>query len=112
MCIRDSDKPLPVVPALSHSSFFHIPVSYTHLDVYKRQDLNHFIHLVYRFAYRKTTDSSPVGTFRSYKLGRLLTQVGINTSLHDRKKRLIITVFRFGFIKTLYTSVEPPMCQP
>ncbi|WP_459448130.1 hypothetical protein [Erwinia amylovora] len=34
MCIRDSDRPSPAFAQLSRGSQ---PVSYTHLDVYKRQ---------------------------------------------------------------------------
>ena len=42
---------------------------------------------------------------------RYNAQVGIYTSLHDRKKRLAVTIFRFRLIESLNASVEPAVCQ-
>ena len=36
-------------------------------------------------------------------------KVGIDTSLHNREQSLVVSVQRFGFIKMLHTTLEPPL---
>ncbi len=64
-------------------------------------NLDHFIHLVYRFAYCQTANSVPVGPFGRDKPADCFAQVGIDTTLHDRKESLIVTIFRFRLVKNV-----------
>ena len=66
--------------SLSHTSWnckYHIvlvPVSYTHLDVYKRQDITSFAGLL----------SAPVFTVATRTRGRFKTTVIMEVSTNDR----------------------------
>ena len=54
MCIRDSYEVLQILSiSLTDKTHLHDPVSYTHLDVYKRQILCNAPNLYLDFAYNK-----------------------------------------------------------
>ena len=75
-------------------------------------NLYHLVHLIYRFAYGQTADCISIRSFGGDEFSGLLTQILINTSLHDGEERLVVAVFRFSFVKTLNTTIKPSVCQP
>ena len=69
--------------------------------------LDHFVHFLCRFAHGQSADGVTFGIFLGHKARALAPQIGINTTLHDGKQRLVVAVLVLCFGKAANASIQP-----
>ena len=134
LLVADIDDPLagkqhPVASvARRHHAIEHIHAALDRFEqVYRRSDshqvtrpvdrqdsvhqFDHFVHYRRRLADGQSPDRIPVGVELLHEFGGTRPQIRIGTSLHDRKKRLAVTVLRPRRGIPLETTFEPPAGQ-
>ena len=125
----ETGEKLPVASVAGrHDAVEHIHAAFDSFQqVYRRTDthqvtglvfrqyfiynLNHFVHLLGRFADSQSADGIPVSSLPGNVFSGVTAQVRIYATLYNREETLLISVFRFRSVETVETTVQPAFGQ-